>query len=334
MDNTEGQLKILLNGGGLNDDSLFCDFSLTAQNEALASKGITPTGPTEFIPVTKKTLTYIVAAVIVNENKEVLMMQEANRRCPGQWYLPAGRMEAGETITEAVKREVLEETGLDIEPTTLLMVESATGVWYRFVLTGIVTGGRLKTEADADEESLQAKWVRDVRELNLRANDVLPLIEKGLEYHNRQTSDPWHVQVLPAVIGHTKLYMRLAIVIRKKVNNRVHVLVSEKDHVHLPLCEIHPLKSLHSTLKKYMNEVFGSDLPQHRPHGILSVEYNGIPAAAHDGMCLNILVSIRQPLEEVMLIDKYSWKETSPSIGDDLITRLAKNLTVPLHVIR
>jgi len=33
--NTEGQLKILLNGGGLNDDSIFCDFSLTAQHEVL-----------------------------------------------------------------------------------------------------------------------------------------------------------------------------------------------------------------------------------------------------------------------------------------------------------
>jgi hypothetical protein len=50
-----------------------------------------------------------------------------------------------------------------------------------------------------------------------------------------------------------------------------------------------------------LQEVFGSDLPQHRPHGVLGVEYNGIPAAKHDGVCLNILVSIRPPLEEVLL---------------------------------
>lgn len=43
-------------------------------------------------------------------------------------------------MQDAVKREVLEETGLDMEPTTLLLVESATGVWYRFVLTGTVVG--------------------------------------------------------------------------------------------------------------------------------------------------------------------------------------------------
>jgi len=48
------------------------------------SKGITPTGPTEFNPITKGSVTYIVAGVIVNEHKEVLMMQEAKRACSGQ----------------------------------------------------------------------------------------------------------------------------------------------------------------------------------------------------------------------------------------------------------
>ena len=33
------------------------------------------------------------------------MMQEAKSSCAGQWYLPAGRMEAGEDIAEAARRE-------------------------------------------------------------------------------------------------------------------------------------------------------------------------------------------------------------------------------------
>jgi 8-oxo-dGDP phosphatase len=59
---------------------------------------VTPTGPTDFVPITKKSVTYIVAGVLVNDNNEVLMMQEAKPSCSGQWYLPAGRMEPGETI--------------------------------------------------------------------------------------------------------------------------------------------------------------------------------------------------------------------------------------------
>ncbi|KAF2344237.1 NUDIX hydrolase domain [Trinorchestia longiramus] len=63
-----------------------------------------------------------------------------NRSCAGQWYLPAGRLEPGESIVDAAKREVLEETGLEVSITTLLMVECASGSWFRFVVTGNVTG--------------------------------------------------------------------------------------------------------------------------------------------------------------------------------------------------
>ena len=66
-----------------------------------------------------------VAAVLINDHGEVLMMQEAKKTCAGQWYLPAGRMEPGEDIAEAAQREVLEETGLHFQVNTLLMVESA-----------------------------------------------------------------------------------------------------------------------------------------------------------------------------------------------------------------
>ena len=68
------------------------------------------------------------------------------------------------------------------------------GSWFRFVVTGEVTGGRLKTPADADKESLQAKWISDLGELSLRANDVLTLVEKGRQYYAKALTDPWHSQ--------------------------------------------------------------------------------------------------------------------------------------------
>ncbi|PSN38062.1 hypothetical protein C0J52_16683 [Blattella germanica] len=249
MDRVEDNIRKLLDGRALDNCQDLCDFSLEEQNEATVG-------------------------ALVNENDEILMMQEAKSSCAGKWYLPAGRIEPGEDIVDGVKREVLEETGLEMEPTTLLMVECASGAWFRFVVTGNVTGGCLKTPKDADSESLQAKWVKDPAELNLRANDIYTIIQKAKSYQARN-NEPWHN------------------------------------------CEI-----------------FGADLPAHKPHGILTVEHCGKPEKANDGLCFTLLVSFRKPLEEVGIIDKYTWLEISKQLGDELLERLPKNMTVPLNVIR
>lgn len=337
MDLIRDQIRLLLEGRPYEELHEFCDFSIAEQNEAAASKGVQPGTPSDFIPVVKKSVCYIVSAVLFNENNEVLMMQEAKSSCAGQWYLPAGRMEPGEDIGEAAKREVLEETGLEIELTTLLLVETAAGSWYRFVVTGSVVGGKLKTPADADSESLQAKWIGDLTDFPLRAGDVLPLIERGRQYHTAHHGprpEPWHHPIIPALRPHRKLLLRTVILIRKKTNNRVNVLCSEKTAGHLPICEINPVRSVHSTLKKFMTEIFGADIPQHKPHGFLSVEHSGRPADSNDGCCLSLLVSVKVPLENVCLIDKYSWLELDKSLGEQMLSRLAKNQTIPLSCIR
>ena len=138
---------------------------------------------------------------------------------------------------------------------------------------------------------------------------------------------------LPGIRPHNRLLLRLVVAVRKRSNNRVHILASEKTAAHLPVCEINPMRSVHATLKRFMTEIFGADLPQHRPHGLINVEHSGKPAHSNDGCCLSLLVSIRVPLEEVCLIDKYSWLELDPSLGQELLSRMGKNLTVPLSVL-
>ncbi|XP_059490131.1 8-oxo-dGDP phosphatase NUDT18-like [Neocloeon triangulifer] len=336
MDRIEDNVKRLLNGDALKESQEFCDFTLEAQNEATVAKGVAPAAPSDYIPQLNKNVCYIVAAVLINDSGEVLMMQEAKRSCAGQWYLPAGHIEAGETIQQAVEREVLEETGLTMQSTTLIMVQSAEGCWVRFVFTGNAAG-RLKTPAEADSESLQAKWISDINELSLRASDVEPLVACGRQYWRAiKEKQQWHPEILPVARHHTKLLLRLLICVRKKDTNRVHILLSEKTEAHIPTCEINPRRSLHSTLKKYMMEIFGAELPQHRPHGVLSVEHSPTRnvEVEGDGFCLTLLISIRQPLEEVGLIDKYTWLEVNPNLEELILPRMAKNMTTILHVIR
>lgn len=189
----DANITRLLNGLHLEEDTAaLCDFTLEQQNAAVEAQGVQSSAPSHFEPVVGKTVTYIVATVLINEHDEVLMMQEAKESCAGTWYLPAGRMEPGESVVQAAAREVLEETGLSVDVTTLLAVECAAGTWYRFVCTGRVRSGELKTPTRADSESLQAKWIDNLSDLNLRANDIVPLVELGrymliicLEFLNR-----------------------------------------------------------------------------------------------------------------------------------------------------
>lgn len=338
-------MRCILNAKELGDITTeLCDFSLKEQNATAEAQGVQPSSSSDFEPKVGQTINYIVACVMFNEHDELLMIEEAKPNCAGKWYLPAGRMEQGESITEAAARELFEETGLNAEMTTLLAVESAGGSWFRFVLTGRITGGRLKTPADADAESIQALWLRNPKEVPLRANDILNIIDIGRAYHQNQKTNQadivrqpvWHSNVLPTRHPHKRNYLRVLAVVRKRATNSMNILISEKNAHHFPTVEIHPNRSLHSTLRKFMIEIFGAELPQHRPHGLLSMEH--APASSNDvtdGICLNLLVAFRPALEEISLIGKCIWQELSSPLDETLARILgSKHGSIPLNVIR
>ncbi|MFO7807217.1 MAG: nucleotide exchange factor GrpE [Candidatus Moraniibacteriota bacterium] len=57
-----------------------------------------------------------IKAVVVRDEREVLLLKRSKDQVnPGKYDLPGGRLEEGETIEEALKREVAEETGLEVE---------------------------------------------------------------------------------------------------------------------------------------------------------------------------------------------------------------------------
>jgi len=101
-----------------------------------------------------------VAAVVVDGQGRALLIQ---RRDNARWEPPGGVLELGEAITAGLRREVREETGLEVEP------ERLTGV-YKNMSRGVVTlvfrchaGGGTITETD---EATACRWASadEVRE--------------------------------------------------------------------------------------------------------------------------------------------------------------------------
>lgn len=101
-------------------------------------------------------------AVVIRDNA-VLLVERAREPHKGYWSLPGGVVETGETLVEAVRREVREETGLEVEPLAVVeiferILRDAQGrAEYHYVLIDYVctvAGGDL---APADDVS-QACW--------------------------------------------------------------------------------------------------------------------------------------------------------------------------------
>ena len=103
-----------------------------------------------------------VGAVIVQDGK-VLIIKRAHEPRKGEWSLPGGRVELGETLLEATRREIREETGLEVEVGALIelfdRVHRRDGrVQYHFVIADFLCtpcGGTLAAADDA----LDVAWV-------------------------------------------------------------------------------------------------------------------------------------------------------------------------------
>lgn len=126
-----------------------------------------------------------VGAVVV-DGERVLLIRRGHEPMKGEWSLPGGALEVGETLLEGVRREVLEETGLEVEPVAMIEVldriarDGEGRVQFHYVLVDYlcrVVGGELCCATDA----VEARWASR-EELNGVAEFTVAVIHKGLGF--------------------------------------------------------------------------------------------------------------------------------------------------------
>jgi len=75
-----------------------------------------------------------VVGISINDNNEILLVKRGVEPDIGSWCLPGGFIELGETSEQAVKRELLEETGVDVNPGEIITVDTTLGGFYGDVI--------------------------------------------------------------------------------------------------------------------------------------------------------------------------------------------------------
>jgi 8-oxo-dGTP diphosphatase len=127
-----------------------------------------------------------VGAVIVKGN-HVLLIRRGTAPLLGEWSLPGGVLECGESLREAVVREAREETGLVVEAGEMLGVYERVipgdqgRVRYHYVLLDFLcrpVGGELKAGSDAADVGWFTRDELPALNLAYDANDV---VYKGLD---------------------------------------------------------------------------------------------------------------------------------------------------------
>ena len=90
----------------------------------------------------------LVAAVLVGDPSNLLLVQRSYGEEKGRWALPGGYVEQGEVVEEAAAREALEETGLEVNITGLVGLYSAPGRPIVVAAYGAsAVGGALSTQS-------------------------------------------------------------------------------------------------------------------------------------------------------------------------------------------
>jgi len=116
-----------------------------------------------------------VSAAIIRDGK-VLVVRRARKPARGIYTLPGGVVEAGETLTRALTREVREETALAIEPVALaghreVIVKDADGRIERHFVIMCFASRWVSGEPVLNEELDDARWIDPAELANLRTTE-------------------------------------------------------------------------------------------------------------------------------------------------------------------
>lgn len=136
-------------------------------------------------------MTIVGVCSIIEKEKKVLLLQRSrdDNYYPSMWDFPGGKLNENEDVIDGLKREVKEETGLEIEVQFPIDVSSKIFTKIHLVLITFISGFKLG-KVKLSEEHQNYKWI--VPKLNFKFDNMTPLTKQAFDSYLkfRQLTNP------------------------------------------------------------------------------------------------------------------------------------------------
>ncbi len=128
---------------------------------------------------------------VVIKGDRVLLVRRGGEPLKGEWSIPGGTLELGEELAAAARRELKEETGLEVEPLEVLgvfdrIIRDGRKIRYHYVIVDYacrLKGGKLAPASDV----LDARWVRRKDLARYRLTRIATsVIRRGFRLFNKK----------------------------------------------------------------------------------------------------------------------------------------------------
>ena len=122
-----------------------------------------------------------VGAIVIKDGR-VLLVKRAAEPNKGLWAIPGGSLELGETLSAGAKREILEETGIEVKVKDPVYAfdycekDKEGKIRFHFVIVDMLAD-YIRGDLKAADDALEARWLspEDLENLELSVNTAIVL---------------------------------------------------------------------------------------------------------------------------------------------------------------